>query len=120
MADELTITTSLTFRPNTSKNVLFSKQGSFDVTGSKHHWTEQTIGTSEEALGLGDLATVGWFVCYNHDDENFVTIRAGSGAADLVKVPPGGLAGPFYLASATPYAIADTAACLLEYLVVEQ
>jgi hypothetical protein len=117
MADEASISLGLSFLKGLVK-AQKTFAGTFDITGSRFTHQVQTIGTSEEALVMGDLASAGWCFVFNHDDENFVEIRAGSGAADLVKVPPES-PGLFYLASATPYAIADTANCELEYLILE-
>lgn len=89
-----------------------------DVTGDRWVHNIQSIGTSEEAIDMGDIAAGGFSFWWNHDATNFVTIRSGTGADDLVKIGPGEPA-LFRLTASAPYAIADTAACELEYVILE-
>lgn len=118
MSNEMTLTGILKFLKGDS-NVLFNKSGVLlDVSGDDYVLLTQEIGTSEEALDLGDITTPGYGLFYNRDSTNFVKIRAGTGATDCVKIPAGGIA-LFMFASAAPFAIADTAACVIEYLLVE-
>lgn len=70
----------------------------------------QTIGTSAEALILGDVSAPGICIVENLDPTNFVSLRVGSGGDNFQKILPGE-AWPFRLATLTPYAIANTAAC---------
>lgn len=88
------------------------------TTGDKYVANVQNIGTSEEALALGGVTTPGWTIFQNLDDTNFVEIRAGSSEADVIKLKAGEVALA-RLATATPYAIADTAAVDLEYIIFE-
>ena len=90
----------------------------FTVTGDKFTHCIQEIGTSEEAIDLGDVSAGGYSFWWNHDATNYVTIRSGTGADDLVKIGPGEVA-LFRLTATAPYAIADTAACELEYIILE-
>jgi len=91
----------------------------YDVAGDE--WTHHTqeIGTSEEALLLGDLATGGLVWVHNKDATNYIEIRPGTGVADMIKVLAGEWQGPFRFASAAPFAIADTAACEVEFVMLE-
>lgn len=118
MANELTISASLKFvKGNT--NVSFAKSGvRLDVTGKNYTSKSQTIGTTEEAISLGDVATPGYILIYNQDTTNFVSVRSGTGAANLIKIPPGGIA-LFNCQASAPFAIADTAAVDIEYLLIE-
>jgi len=79
-----------------------------------------SIGTSEEALDLGDCGTGGWFMAKNLDDTNFVSIRQGTGASDLIRLRAGEVCLFRLDADATaPYIIADTASVDVEYLLLE-
>ena len=78
----------------------------------------QTIGTSVEAITIGDIATPGFVFLKNLDSTGTVTIRNGSGGADVVKLAPGDIAF-FRLAATTPYAIATTNACDLHVVIYE-
>lgn len=118
MADEVTGIATMQFAKGNVSALKRTLSFSVDVSGDKYVSNVQEIGTSEEALEVGDVATAGWMWGRNLDSTNFIKLRMGSGAADLVKVKAG---EPFLfrLAGNTPYAIADTAACDLEYTIVE-
>ena len=121
MADEVSVIAVLTFAKSGVADVE-RRPGTltFDVTGTKYHQSVASVATSEAALPLGGLAgdTRGWMYAKNLDDTNFITLRMGTGAADFVKLMPGEV---FMgrLAADTPWAIADTLACELEYLIIE-
>jgi hypothetical protein len=92
----------------------------FDITTKKHQWCKHNIGITEEALKLGELTALGWCLFLNRDDTNYVEIRSATGAAnDIIKVPAGGGA-LFHFGSdvSAPFAIANTAACQTEYLIL--
>ena len=76
----------------------------------------QAIGTSEAALGLGDLTTPGVCVFQNLDDTNFVEI--GVSGTMFLKLKPGEQA-VCRISTAAPYAIADTASVELFYILYE-
>lgn len=118
MANELTLTASCKFLKGDS-DVLFNKSGILlDVSGDDYVRLTQNVGTTQEALNLGDLTTPGYILVFNRDTTNFVSIRPGTGENDLVKIPAGGIA-LFMIASSAPFIIADTAACIVEYLLIE-
>lgn len=118
MADEIAAIAGLSFTKGGKSASLASVRQLIDMAGGDYVHRNQTIGTSEEALSLGDIGTPGWCAFKNHDATNFVSLRAGSGLASMIKVKAGELV-VFRLASSTPYAIADTAGCDCEYLIVE-
>ncbi len=119
MSNELTVTGIVRF-DNGSISVDFGKASiKLDVSGDKYVHRIQEIGTSEEAIGLGDLGTPGYAIFFNRDSTNFVEIRPATGVADLVKLKAGEIAVFRITSDATPYAIADTAAVDLEYLIIE-
>lgn len=118
MANELTLSASLKFvKGSTDRS--FSKSGiQLDVSGTEFTNKSQTVGTSEEAIELGDVATPGYILIFNKDATNYVSVRSGTGAANLVKIPPGGIA-LFHCEASAPYAIANTASVQIEYLLIE-
>ena len=120
MANELTLSASLKFAKS-SIDVLFSKSGiQLDVTGDDYAKMTQGVGITEEALDLGHIGTPGYCIMVNNDATNFVEIRPGTGVADLITIPPGGIAIFKFSAEVTaPFVIADTAAVQIEYLLVE-
>lgn len=118
MANELTLSGSLSFSKG-GVTASASKTGLL-VTVSGTEYTEliQEIGTSEEALTIGDIGTLGYVYIENLDATNFVEIRPGSGTADLIKIKAGEFA-IFRAALNGPYAIADTAACRVKLVLIE-
>jgi hypothetical protein len=118
MADELTVSGNVTFIKG-STSVSFGKTGlTFDVSGTRHVHVLHTVGTDEEALLKGDLATPGLLAIYNRDGANYALFRPATGGVDTVKILPGELA-IFRCATSSPYLIANTAPVDLEYLLIE-
>ena len=120
MANELTLTASLTGY----KASVMSSAVSRAVTGALftmagNYWTEGVvqIGTSATAIPLGAVTAPHWAAFHNLDAANYLTIRNGSGGADLLKLLAGEYAFCPLLDSAVPYGLANTAACLLEYMI---
>jgi hypothetical protein len=120
VSDEITVNASLKFEKAGSKFTMSVTTLKVSVTGKRFVHDRQLIGVTEEAIDLGDIATGGWFFAINQDSTNFVSIRSGTGATNLVKLKAGECAMFRLSGSATaPFAIADTAACDLEYLLIE-
>lgn len=118
MANEITVSVSLSFSKG-GKSASFKKGGvQLDMTGTDYYHGTQRVGTTAEALNLGEVATPGMIAIINHDTTNFVEVRHGAVGDDVVKLRPG-VPEVFDLASSTPYAIADTAECEVEYLLIE-
>jgi hypothetical protein len=83
---------------------------------------KQIIGVAEEALQLGELsgATLGYAVFVNLDSVNFVEIRVATGSTKFIKLKPGEVACFRFGSGVTaPFAIADTAPCLLRFKIWE-
>lgn len=77
--------------------------------------TKQSVGTSEEALALGDISTRGVLVLINRDETNFVNVKVATGGAIFAKLlPEGWCIVPLGSGAQSPYAIADTAECEVE------
>lgn len=120
MANELTLTlkavfaksgTSITFPDAAAQEI------SVTVSGTKFVHNRQSIGTSEEAIALGEVSTGGYFIGINRDATNYLEIRSGTGGTDLVRLNAGEVCC-FRMSgdSSAPFAIANTAACELEYI----
>lgn len=123
MANELTITLKAVLNRSNSSQVTFpdadKQEISVTVTGTKFIMNQQSIGTSEEAIALGEVTTGGYFFAVNRDATNFISLRSGTGATNFAKLKPGECCGFRISSSASaPYAIADTGACLLEYFLL--
>ena len=80
-----------------------------------------SIGTSEEVISFGDLASPAWVAFKNLDPDNFVQIGPESGGAliPFLNLPAGYVSPPVPVdASMVLRAKADTAACLVQVLIV--
>ena len=125
MADELTITATMQFDKGDSDYTVPTNGSPFSVTitGTNFLIHRQIVGTSEEALVLGDVdisANGAWLIMVNRDATNYVEIRPGTGVADMVEIPAGEVAMFKIPSSATaPFVIANTASCEVEYMLVE-
>lgn len=118
MANEVTITTSLGYSKN-SYDIVLAKTGlNVTVSGTKYYSGVQTIGTSEEALSKGDIGTIGFCLFINRDATNYVSLRRATGEGNMIKLKPGEVA-LFRMEATAPCAIANTAACELEVLMIE-
>lgn len=118
MANEITLSSMLSFLKGGRQDEFGEFGQELTMNGTDYVRATQTIGTSAEALAIGDIGTCGLIAIKNKDATNYVTIRAGSGGTDLVKLKPGECF-PFRLATNTPYAIANTAPVEIEYLLLE-
>lgn len=119
MADEITVITGLHVSKGGSAQQIGPVRETVDMTGEGFVWHRQTIGTSAEAVTIpSDIGTAGWCHVRNRDATNYVTLRIGSGGSDFAKLLAGESA-LFRLASSSLYALANTAACEIEYLIVE-
>ncbi len=121
MANEIRVSGQLVYDDSEgSDEFLQLAETLFTITTKKYQKCKHNIGTSEEAIKLGELTTLGWMLFKNLDSTNYVELRDATGAAnDIVKVPPLGFAIFHFGSDVTaPFAIANTAACQCEYLIV--
>tara|TARA_R100000781_G_scaffold114611_1_gene85878 strand:- start:39 stop:395 length:357 start_codon:yes stop_codon:yes gene_type:complete len=117
MANELKVAISFDFSKGGAEAIR-SESLSIDVAGDSMTHGVQGIPTGGEVLVESDeLGTAGWVYAKNLDGTNFVTI--GSHATDnhAIKL----LAGEacVFRAAGSVYGKADTAACNVEYIIVE-
>lgn len=120
MAGEIKLTVLLKFAKSSTTTEAKVNDLAVTVTGTRFIHNRQSIGTSEEALDLGDIATGGWFVAINRGATNFIEIRSGTGATDIIKLKAGEPCCFRMSGDATaPFAIANTAAGDLEYWLFE-
>jgi hypothetical protein len=95
----------------------------FDQTGVKYIRTVQAVGTSEEAMQLGETSgSLGWCLLKNLDNTNFVKVLTGTGGTVFAKLLPKGGCALFYFGSGVtaPFVQSDTAACNIEILILAQ
>lgn len=121
MANEITVNASLAYSDDESADLTLSIVDLLaTISTKKFAWNKQNIGTAEEAINLGEATSPGWAIFINRDATNFISLKVGTGGAIFAKLKPG---EPALLrlgsGAQVPYAIADTAACQLEYLILD-
>jgi hypothetical protein len=88
----------------------------------------QNVGTSEEAIQLGEVTAPGAYFFKNLDPTNYIEIKSGTGGTVIAKLMPdtngdgkGGFCMGDRLGSGAqaPYAIANAAACRMEVFIVD-
>lgn len=121
MADELKITCAMRFTKSSTDVRLNFLNALFTVSGTDYVSGTQTIGTSEEALVLGDCSAGGYIVVKNTDATNYVSFRAATGGTNMVRLNAGEIALFRFDATgaAAPFAIANTAPVTIQYLLIE-
>lgn len=120
MANEIGVSASLLVLKGNHQDGLDASGLSFNFTGTRALHNVQNVGTSAEALVLGEIAAGGWCLMRNLDVSNYVQVRGASGQTPLARLGPGEVALFRLDATATaPTVQANTAACDLEYLVLE-
>lgn len=120
MAEEISSTIGLTV---TKSNLKLSKPTAtkkITLTGDEYHDTTQDVGTTYEALSVGDLDNAGVAQFTNLDATNFVEIGVEVAAAfyGVIKVMPGET-WQVRLSSLTLFARANTAAVKLGVTILE-
>jgi hypothetical protein len=120
MADEITASCSLQFaKGNAAPPRVRSNDFKITVTGTDYTHKTQNVGTSAEALNLGEIGTPGMMWAHNLDGTNFVEFGYDDGGfKPTVKL----LAGDYCLfqhTQAAPQVKADTGAVEIEYFLVE-
>lgn len=121
MANEITVSGALSAsKDGSSLSVSFSK--TFDMSNEDMIQGTQAIGTSAEALDLGEVAAPAAYIYVrNMDPTNFVVLSLVSdGSTPFSKIRPGHFAIFPPPESGTIYAKADTAALRVAVAAVEQ
>ena len=120
MANELTLSASVSYEKGNVEEISRAISSLLaTVSGSGFIHNVQAIGTSEEALNLAAVTIAGgWAFLKNLDDTNYLEVRSGTGASnDIIRLNAGEFALLRWGSDITaPYAIANTAECLLEYI----
>ena len=116
MANEITITLQTLLNNGGLSDNHSSGSIAVDQASAKMLRNVQTIGTTEEALVLGDITTPGYCVFVNLDSTNFVEI--GVSGSMFLKLKPGEQ-DVCRLTTTAPFAKADTAAVELFYIMYE-
>lgn len=122
MANELTLNASLVYADAESSDVDLALADVLANVGTKKFTkAKQNIGITEEAINLGEVTSLGYALFVNRDPTNYLELRVATGGVKFAKLRPGKFAFfEFGSGITAPFAIADTAPCQLEYLIVSQ
>lgn len=122
MADELTMNFSLAYAKGESRINIPSRQSLIDVASQVRASATQTIGTSAEAIAMGDVSSAGAAYFLNTDATNYVDIGVDVSSVfyGLIRLMPGEMAFCPRLATNAPYAKANTSNVNLEYIIFSQ
>lgn len=115
MANRLNIKARAEFRPENRK-LVDSEEVEFNLEPANKRYNTgiQTIGTTEEALDVGDVSSAGYILVINLDDTNYVEVGlTGSYCIELPK--NGGFA--VFPPTGTIMAKANSAECDIEFYV---
>ena len=121
MADEITASASIGYEDSEGADELLAVSEKLATVASKKYIkAKQNIGTSEEAITLGEVTSPGWGVFINRDATNFINLKVATGGAIFAKLLPGEFACLRLGSGAqAPFAIADTGACQMEYFIAQ-
>ena len=121
MAEEITVSGSLQVTKDGVTDTIAKIGLSVDMTGGDITHRTQTVGNSEEALGMLDAGTPGFCLIKNLDSTNYVEVRQATGIADLIRINAGEFALFRFAADATaPFVIASHSdGVIIEYLLIE-
>lgn len=121
MADEIRIRAQLSFAKSGRSASADSGELSVTMAGSKGFETQQTVGTAEEALLLGEvLAPNTHYYIENLDATNPVDLKPASGGTVTTRIGPGRVAlGQFGPSVTAPFVVAITAAVDIKICLVQ-
>lgn len=119
MANEITITQRIQcINGNFDTGTLAVSGAQFDQAAAGAAGGVQNIGTTEESLSAGDLTTKGWLFIRNLDATNYVQLGFSTGVYGC-RLEAGEPATFRTEPAATIYLKANTAACNVQYLWLE-
>ncbi len=119
MANEITLTASLQFAKGGVAAAPLAVNGlQVNMAGTKYVRGVESIAITETVVGIGNCTTLGYAIFHNLDATNFVTIRMATGITTGMKLKPGEYC-MVRLGGNAPCAIADTAPCLVDYMIIE-
>lgn len=118
MSATITLNGSLNFTNTTGPDLtvdVIDKTVTPSSTVVAHH--TQSIATSETAINLGGVSSLGYCIIVNRDPTNYVEIKTATSGTIFAKLFPGELA-MFRIGSGVtaPYAVANSGAVQIEIL----
>lgn len=120
MANEITVAALLSFAKGVLSDTMQKTATTFDMTGVPYERRTMSVPTTAggTALPLGDVTTPGYCFIRNTDPTNYITVKPAAAGVDTIKIKAGEFA-VFRFAAAAPAVLANTAACVIEYLLLQ-
>jgi hypothetical protein len=119
-SDEVTVDAKLTFDDGLDDPEFEQVVGMLaNVSSLKTTKVKVSVGTSEEAIPLGECTSPGWAFLKNLDNTNYVEVKTGTGGVIFGKMLPGEiLCLRLGSGAQAPYWIANSGACMCKGLIV--
>lgn len=119
MANEITLNLRLDYASgNIADKIVIDNLSVTTSTTTLIH-NRQAVGTSEEALLLGDVAAGGYLIGVNRGATDYIEIRNATGGGDLIRMKPGEPCCFRLSSDATaPFVISDGTGSTFEYLLL--
>lgn len=120
MANEIKLTPLLNYASGLLKLTFQPGQKSYTQTTQLAHASIVSVGTSEEDMPAGDVATNGWLILYNLDPTNFVKYgpKTAGVMAEFGRIRTGEFAMLRLASGVTNRWIADTGACKVQMILL--
>lgn len=127
MAHEITVNATLAYSDSeNTEDDLQVIDALFSVSTKLVTRLKQNIGTTEEAIKLGEVSAPGYAMFINRDTTNFIELRVATGGAKFAKLRPDtdgdGKGGVALLelgsGAQVPFAIANAAACQMDIFII--
>lgn len=119
MANEIQVSIAISvYKPGTmSGPVGKALLGQFDMSGQFVAQDSMLVQITATQIYLGAISSPHWAFFQNMDPNNYISIMSGSSGAVLIQLYPGeGCVVPLAI-NCTPYAIANSAPCVMDYLI---
>lgn len=116
MASEITLSFGFSATKSSLKYSNPSHSLLVDLTGTRYLVNCQRVGTADEALVVGDLATAGYMWAKNLDPTNYIQIGLAASYTIRLKALQELLVP---IDTLSLFAKANTAECLLQYVIFE-
>lgn len=94
----------------------------FTITGKNYAFITTSVPTTAggTAIPLGNLGSLGFAIFKNLDATNYVTILTAVSGTGFIRIPPLGSVAIYFDPGITaPAMLSHTAACLVQYLILE-
>jgi hypothetical protein len=121
MANELTVTASIGFnKSGVTQGTVGAAwtNAQFNVAGTTYIESSILVPTSATVVPLGAVTNPHWAFFQNMDPTNYLQLQNGVSGAVFLRLKPGEFAIVPLDTGCVPYAIASTASCLMNYLIV--